>query len=181
MGMVTSASIDLAATPADVFRWLIEPKRLTQWLGASGAMPTDSSVLKAGFTAQSTMDAPGGAKWPTSLMIDEYSPPTSYSFTLTYPGGTAKTTYSLAATPTGTRLSVNADTDYASADNSKVDTAAAHESFLMRAYIHLAVAVVEHKLAKGELTGANESTQGAMQKGLEESLTKLKSLVEGAS
>jgi uncharacterized protein YndB with AHSA1/START domain len=178
MGIPTSATVDLKAAPVDVFRWLIEPARLVTWLGSSGAMPADSSVLKAGFTAQSTMTTPGGSQWPTSLTVDDYNPPALYSFTLAYPGGTAKTTYSLAPTATGTRLSVTGDTDYAAADTSGVDAAAAHESLFMRAYIHLAVAVVEHKLEKGGLPGVTESTQGAMQKGLEDSLAKLKSLVE---
>jgi uncharacterized protein YndB with AHSA1/START domain len=178
MGILTSATIELAATPADVFRWLVEPRRLTTWLGAAGAFPADPSTLKSGYTAQSTMPTPGGSTWPTTLTVNEYSPPTTLTYTLQYPGGEAKTTYALAATATGTTLTVQSDTDYASADNSGVDAFAATQSWLMRAYIHLAVAVVEHKLAAGTIPGVDESTRTKMQDGLDASLKKLKTLVE---
>jgi uncharacterized protein YndB with AHSA1/START domain len=181
MGILTSASIELAAAPADVFRWLIEPRHLTTWLGAAGAMPSDPSVLRPGYTSQSTMTTPGGSEWATSLTVDSYVPPTEFSYTLTYPGGQAKTTYALRATAAGTALSVHSDTDYASADNGRVDLAASTHPWLMRAYIHLAVAVVEHKLAAGTLPGINQSTQEKMQDGLNDSLKKLKALVEGSS
>jgi uncharacterized protein YndB with AHSA1/START domain len=178
MGILTSATIDLAATPADVFRWLVEPGRLRTWLGAAGAFPSDPSVLKSGYTASSTMPTPGGSTWPTTLTINEYEPPTTLDYTLTYPGGEARTTYSLEATAAGTTLSVHSDTDYAAADNSAVDAFAATQSWLMRAYIHLAVAVVEHKLAAGAIPGVDQSTQAKMQEGLDESLKKLGTLVE---
>jgi uncharacterized protein YndB with AHSA1/START domain len=181
MGILTSATIELTATPADVFRWLIEPRRLTTWLGAAGAMPSDPSLLKPGYTSHSTMKSPSGSDWATSLTVNTFVSPTEFSYTLTYPGGEATTTYALSATAAGTSLSVQSDTDYASADGGQVNSFASTQSWLMRAYIHLAVAVVEHKLAAGTLPGIDQSTQEKMQEGLNDSLAKLKTLVDGSS
>ena len=45
MGMQTNGRIEIAKPAAEVFRWLVEPEKLTAWAGGAGLMPADPSTL----------------------------------------------------------------------------------------------------------------------------------------
>jgi hypothetical protein len=67
MALVTHATVTIEAVPSEVFAWLIDPAKLTTWLGAPGGMPENASELHAGWTGSSTMAAPVGG---TDLTVD---------------------------------------------------------------------------------------------------------------
>jgi uncharacterized protein YndB with AHSA1/START domain len=67
MELVTHATVTIEAVPSEVFTWLIDPAKLTTWLGAPGGMPENASELHAGWTGSSTMAAHVGG---TDLTVD---------------------------------------------------------------------------------------------------------------
>jgi uncharacterized protein YndB with AHSA1/START domain len=68
MALVTPATVTIEAAPSEVFAWLIDPAKLTTWLGAPGGMPENASELHAGWTGSSTMAAPGRSR-PIGVQI----------------------------------------------------------------------------------------------------------------
>lgn len=109
MGMLTSARVDIAAPATDVWVWLVEPARLTRWLGGTGAMPEDSSVLQPGWST--TIDAPPVGR--VTLEIQEYVPPVRLRYRSVYAGGDAITTCTLTEGEGFTTLLLEGDTDWA--------------------------------------------------------------------
>ena len=176
MGMTTHASIEITA-PADVvFRWLIEPQKLTVWLGGAGAMPQDTSQLKVGYVGTSQIQAPGGGARDTVLRVTEYSPPTRFSFTMSYPGGTSTTAYTLSDHGGTTMLTVASETDMGATDTSALDSQLEHQPRLLRMFVRRQLRTMEKKLAHGDFDAA---TQQQIQSALDDSLAKLKSAIEG--
>lgn len=176
MSLKTSAAVEIAAPPAEVFRWITEVDKLTTWMGGAGAMPADSSQLKVGFTAQGTMPAPEGQR-ATTLTVTAWDPPASFGCTIAYPGGDSIALYTLAATPTGTRLELTGDTDWASMDRSALDREMDKQS---QAVQDLVDDQVEAMMARFTSGAFDSGTQAAMQKSVEDSLAKLKILIESA-
>ncbi|MEP6480186.1 MAG: SRPBCC domain-containing protein [Rhodoglobus sp.] len=177
MGMKTHAAVDIAAPIATVFAWLTEPKKLVAWMGASGAMPNDTSLLKPGFTATAPMPTPGQTREST-LTVTEISPPRSFAFTIAYDGGDSITKYTLSQTGAVTHLEIDADTDWAAPDLSKVEENLEGQSWVIRAFVHHQLTVAEHKLADG---GFDAQTQPYLQAALQQSMDKLKTVIEGGS
>lgn len=174
MGMPTLASVEIAAPRETVFGWLVEPAKLTEWMGGSGAMPADPSTLAVGFTAQGTMVAPEGQR-PTTLTVTEWEPPARFGCTLAYEGGDSISVYTLTETPTGTRLELRSDTDWAAPNSKAIDDALASQPDAMRAFAQNAI----DNAMKTFLAGAYDTmARDAMQKSVEASLAKLKKLVE---
>jgi uncharacterized protein YndB with AHSA1/START domain len=177
MGITTHSAVDIAAPATTVFSWLTEPKKLTAWMGGSGAMPEDASQLKVGFTATAPMATPGEAREST-LTVTEYDPPRSFGFTIAYDGGDATTKYSLAESGSITHLEVDADSDWAAPDLTRVHEGLDGQSWLIRAFIHHQLVVAEHKLAHGDF---DAQTKPYLQQALQGSMDKLKALIEGGS
>lgn len=176
MGMHTKATVDIAAPRDEVFRWLVEPDKLTAWLGGEGAMPADPSVLKVGYTATGTMPAPEGPRSNT-LTVTAWDPPSTFGCTITYAGGDSISLYTLTETATGTHLELTGDTDWAQADTSAAEHQLEGQDAASAALGRAALENMKKLLADGAW---DDLTRNAMQKSLEESLAKLKQLVEGA-
>lgn len=149
MGMLTSGRIEVAAPASEVFAWLIEPSKLTAWLGGSGGMPEDGSQLHAGWTGSSDASPVG----KVTVEIREYEPPTRLEYRSVYAGGDAVASYRLAEGDGVTTLSIEGDTDWARPEG----------------------AWVEEQLEHGTFDGM---AQPQMQQALESALQKLKALIE---
>ncbi len=170
MGMTTKAAIEIAAPREEVFRWITDHDRLVTWMGSAGSMPQDPSSLKVGFTAE----APGPSGTQT-LTVTAWDPPSAFGCTISYPGGDSIALYTLTATTTGTRLELSGDTDWGQLNDSGLEKALEGQSEEAKRAVHDQLAVLEQKLLDGEW---DTSTRAMMQKSLEQSLEKLKSLVE---
>lgn len=176
MGLTTAASIEISAPRDEVFRWLIEPEKLTAWMGGAGAMPEDPAQLRVGFTAQGTMPAPEGTR-ATTLTVTAWNPPSVFGCSIAYPGGDSNSTYTLEQTATGTRLTLASDTDWAQMDMSGLDKALESQPAETRDLVEDQIEAMVARFAGGAFDGP---TQAAMQKSVEGSLATLKSLIEKA-
>lgn len=174
MGLRTHATVSIAASAAEVFAWLVEPAKLTAWLGGAGGMPEDTSLLHEGWSTPSTMVTPGGSR-PINTTITDYRPPLRMSMTVTYDGGRSVSSYTLVERPGLTDVTVDADTDFAAADTSAVDAGLAGQPVLLRWLVHGWLSVMKWWVARGAF---DAMTEPAMNTALEESMTKLKALVE---
>ena len=172
MGMATLAQIEIAAPAAEVFRWLVEPAKLMEWQGASGAMPADTSVLGVGWSGQSEITGLGTA----TVTITGWTPPQIFDFTMSYPGGVSITQYRLTETVGHTSLSCASNTDWGQFDTSAVDAEMATKSAEQQAAMKSELEALEKKLADGAF---DDSTTKQMQDAVQASLAKLKGLVEG--
>ena len=59
MGMLTKGRVEIAAPAADVFDWLVDPVKLTAWLGGAGGMPEDPRDLHVGMEQHQRHPAAG--------------------------------------------------------------------------------------------------------------------------
>ncbi|HWH98433.1 MAG TPA: hypothetical protein VNS80_08720, partial [Pseudolysinimonas sp.] len=76
MGMQTNGSVEIAKPAAEVFRWLVEPEKLTAWAGGAGVMPADPSVLHSGFEASGPIPALAG---DAHMRIENWNPPLGFA------------------------------------------------------------------------------------------------------
>jgi uncharacterized protein YndB with AHSA1/START domain len=174
MGMQTSAQITIAKPAAEVFRWLVEPERLTAWAGGPGIMPADPSVLRSGFEASGPIPALAG---DAHMRIENWNPPLGFAVTMTYAGGDATTTYALAESGGQTTLTSSSDTDWGKPDLSEMEKQMAQQSPEIQAAMHHAIDLMNSQVGSGAY---DATAQAGMQSALEQSLAKLKSLVEAA-
>jgi uncharacterized protein YndB with AHSA1/START domain len=175
--MLTNARVEIAASAADVFDWLVDPVKLTTWLGGAGGMPEDSSVLEPGWTT--TTDNPPVGK--TTIEIVTWDPPRRLEYLTTYAGGDAHTSYQLAEGDGVTTLVCENDTDWARPEglwDSAVDAAVEGQPEGVHDAIEQQLDQMEDKLDAGMFDGM---AQGQMQAALDASLQKLKSLIEAAA
>lgn len=173
MGMQTSGTVEIAKPVAEVFRWLVEPAKLTAWTGSAGLYPADPSELREGFEATGTIPAMAGV---ATLRVRGWNPPLGYTVVMTYPGGDSTTTYELREAGGVTALTVRSDTDWGTPDLSAMDGQLAGQSPEVQAAMQQALELMTSQVG----TGAYDVTaQAGMQASLHESLVKLKSLVEG--
>jgi len=174
MGMLTSGRVEIAAPAADVFAWLVDPVRLTAWLGASGGMPDDVSQLRAGWT--STTETPPLGKVTVEMLA--FEPPTHLEYRTTYQGGDSIATYRLTEGEGVTTLTLEGDTDWARPEGSwdaALDTAMEGQSAEAHDAAEAELDKVEAKLDAGEFDGL---AKDQMQQAVDASLQKLKTLVE---
>lgn len=150
MGMTTKASIDITAARAEVFRWLIEPAKLTAW----------SSL--AHRARQSSRRG-----WAVRARCRKTRSPIR--------AGDSLSTYTLTETGAGTHLELASDTDWAAPDTSALDTAMAGQDAGVRQLVEAQLERMEADLAHGQF---DAGTQALMQKSVEDSLAKLKALIE---
>jgi uncharacterized protein YndB with AHSA1/START domain len=172
MGMQTSAQIVIAKPAAEVFRWLIEPEKLTAWAGGPGIMPPDPSVLRSGFEASGPIPALAG---DAHLRIENWNPPLGFAVTMTYAGGDATTTYALTESGGATTLTSTSDSDWGKPDLSAMEKQMAQQSPEVQAAMHHAIDLMNSQVGSGAYDAV---AQQGMQAALEQSLAKLKSLVE---
>jgi uncharacterized protein YndB with AHSA1/START domain len=174
--MLTKGQVEIAAPAKDVFAWLIEPAKLTTWLGTAGAMPEDASQLHVGWS--STTDIPPVGK--TTVEITSYAPPTELGCRTTYQGGDSITTYRLVEGDGVTTLTLEGDTDWARPEGAwegAMDAALEGQPADVKADAEAQLDKVEDQLEAGAFDGM---AQGQMQASLDASLQKLKTLVEAS-
>ncbi len=175
MGLQTNARVEIARPAAEVFRWLVEPEKLTAWAGSAGVMPSDPSVLAVGF--EHTGPVAGISGGEATMRVDAWNPPLSFGVTVSYAGGRASTTYALAETGGATTLTCASDTDWATPDLGAVEARIAAQSPEVQSVMQHAIDTMSAQLA----TGAYDAgTQAMMQSALEASLANLKALAEAA-
>jgi uncharacterized protein YndB with AHSA1/START domain len=175
--MLTSGRVEIAAPAAEVFDWLIDPVKLTTWLGGSGGMPEDASQLHAGWT--STSDNPPVGKVTVEMI--EYEPPTRLKYRSTYTGGDSVSGYTLTEGEGVTTLVLEGDTDWARPEGSwdaAIDKAMEGQSAEVRAAAEAQLDVVEDQLEHGAF---DDLAKGQMQQAVDVSLQKLKALVEAGA
>ena len=148
MGMKTSAQIQIAKPAAEVFRWLIEPAKLTAWAGGAGVMPADPAALHSGFEASGPIPALAGD---------------------------ATTIYTLSESGGATTLASSSDTDWGKPDLSELEKQAAQQSPEIQAAMHHAIDLMNQQVGAGAF---DATAQQGMQAALEASLAKLKQLAE---
>jgi uncharacterized protein YndB with AHSA1/START domain len=172
--MLTSGSVQIAAPAAEVWAWLVEPAKLTAWLGATGGMPEDTSQLAAGWT--STTDSPPLGK--VTVEIIGYEPHTRLEYRTTYTGGDSISTYRLAEGDGVTTLSLEGDTDWARPEgawDAALDSAMEGQSAAARDAAEAQLEQVEEQLEQGQF---DDLAKGQMQQAVDASLQKLKALIE---
>ena len=172
MGMKTSAQVQVAKPAAEVFRWLVEPAKLTAWAGGAGLMPADPSLLKSGFEASGPIPALAGE---AKMRIESWNPPLGFGVTMTYAGGDATTTYTLSESGGSTTLACSSDTDWGKPDLSEMDKQMAQQSPEIQAAMHHAIDLMNQQVGAGAF---DANAQQMMQSALEASLAKLKQLAE---
>jgi uncharacterized protein YndB with AHSA1/START domain len=172
MGMQTAGRVEIAKPAAEVFTWLVDPAKLTQWAGGPGLMPADPAALHAGFEASGPLPALAGE---ARMRIETWDPPLGYSVTMTYAGGNATTTYALSASGEQTTLTCTSDTDWGRPDLSAMEVQMAQQSPEIQAAMHHAIDLMNSQVAAGSY---DATAQQGMQAALEQSLAKLKALVE---
>ncbi len=172
--MQTNGRIVIAKPSAEVFRWLVEPEKLTAWAGGAGLMPADPTVLHSGFEATGPIPAMAGE---ARMRIENWNPPHGFAVTMTYAGGDATTTYALTESAGTTTLTSSSDSDWGKPDLSAMEAQLAQQSPEVQAAMHHAIDLMNSQVG----TGAYDAmAQSGMQAALEQSLAKLKSLVEDA-
>jgi uncharacterized protein YndB with AHSA1/START domain len=172
--MQTSAQIAIAKPAAEVFRWLVEPERLTAWAGGPGLMPADPAVLRSGFETSGPIPALAGE---AHMRVENWNPPFGFAVTMTYAGGDATTTYTLVEFGAATTLTSTSDTDWGKPDLSAMEQQMAQQSPEVQAALHHAIDLMNSQVGSGAY---DATAQAGMQTALEQSLAKLKSLVESA-
>jgi uncharacterized protein YndB with AHSA1/START domain len=170
--MQTSAQIVIAKPSAEVFRWLVEPEKLTAWAGGPGIMPADPSVLRSGFEASGPIPALAG---DAHMRIENFTPPLGFAVTMTYAGGDATTTYALTESGGATTLTSTSDSDWGKPDLSAMEKQMAQQSPEVQAAMHHAIDLMNSQVGSGAYDAV---AQQGMQAALEQSLAKLKSLAE---
>lgn len=172
MGMKTSAQVQIAKPAADVFAWLADPEKLTVWSGGPGLFPADPAELKSGFEASGPLPALAGE---AHMRIENWNPPLGFGVTMTYEGGDSSTTYTLSESGGTTTLTCASDTDWGKPDLSAMEQQMADMAPDVREMMKGALDMMNQQVGAGTF---DASTQAGMQTALEESLHKLKQLVE---
>jgi uncharacterized protein YndB with AHSA1/START domain len=172
MGMQTSAQITIGKPAAEVFRWLIEPEKLTAWAGGAGLMPADPAALHSGFEASGPIPALAG---DAQLRIENWNPPLGFAVTMTYAGGDATTTYALAESGGVTTLTSSSDSEWGRPDLSDLEKQMAQQSPEIQAAMHHAIDLMNSQVGSGAY---DATAQQGMQAALEHSLARLKALIE---
>lgn len=172
MGMQSSGAVEIAKPVDVVFRWLVEPEKLTAWTGGAGLYPADPSVLGEGFEATGPVPAMEGE---ATLRIRDWNPPLGYTAVMTYSGGDSTTTYELREAEGVTTLAVRSDTDWGRPDLSALEAQMAGQSPEIQAAMRQALDMMAGQVGAGAY---DATAQAGMQASLDESLAKLKALVE---
>lgn len=172
--MQTNGRVEITAPAAEVFRWLVEPEKLTAWAGGAGLMPADPGALRDGFEATGPLPMLAG---DARLRIDGWNPPHGFVVTMTYAGGDATTTYALTESAGVTTLTCSSDTDWGKPDLSAVEAKAAQQSPEVQAAMHHGIDLMNSQVGAGQFDAI---AQAGMQAALDSSLARLRSLVEAS-
>jgi uncharacterized protein YndB with AHSA1/START domain len=151
MGVLTSGRVEIAAPASEVFDWLVDPVKLTAWLGAADGMPEDAAQVHVGWS--NTTDTPELGR--VTVEITGYDPPHVLEYRTTNAGGDSLTTYRLVEGDGVTTVALEGDTDRARPAWDAED--------------------VGDQLQRGVF---DDLGQSQMQQALDASLQKLKALIE---
>jgi uncharacterized protein YndB with AHSA1/START domain len=179
MGIKTDASIEIDAPPETVFDWLTERDKLAKWTGvAPDYMPADVSELTAGFHGKGTLKAPDGPR-KAQFDVTDYEPPAKFGFKVTYEGGDSITDYRLTPTGSGTKLEIDADTDYARMGElpEQAEQQIENQPAWVKAMIHHQMHAMQHMMESGAMD-SNPMVKKGMEDATEQMLGKLKKLIE---
>lgn len=178
MGIKTEAEIEIEAPPEKVWEWITRRGRVAEWAGGDpDYMPTESSKLKAGYRGAGHFQTPDGPR-EIQFEVTAYEPPTTFAYRDTYDGGDQITTTTLEATGSGTRLRTSSDTDYA---KMAMPAAAVSQLEKLPGPTRKMIETMIHATAKTIEAGGwdrNPMIRKGMKKATEQSLEKLKQLVE---
>lgn len=105
----TMASVDIAAPPAAVFPWLIEPERLARWMGGfvSAEAITDGPT-RVGSRSRDVIEA-DGRRMVLETEVTELVADRRLAVHLRYDGGENDDRYDLEPVDGGTRLTYVSD------------------------------------------------------------------------
>ena len=173
--MITTSTIDIAASRETVFAWLVEPAKLTAWLGASTGFPEDPTQLAVGYTQTYAIATPGGQRDAT-FTITKYEPPAEFGSRLVYEGGDQLSSYRLTDHAGGTRIEVHADTDWGAWDLDAAEAEIAKLPADQQAIVRAQLEQAQAQLAAGAF---DENTKVQLQQALDGSMARLKQLAEG--
>jgi uncharacterized protein YndB with AHSA1/START domain len=170
--MQTNGRVQIAKPAAEVFRWLVEPEKLTAWAGGAGLMPADASTLRSGFDVSGPIPALAG---DARMHVENWNPPLGFAVTMTYAGGEATTTYALTESGGTTTLTSSSDSDWGKPDLGAMETQLAQQSPEVQAAMHHAIDLMNSQVGSGAF---DAMAQAGMQAALDRSLARLKSLAE---
>ena len=176
MGMLTHGRVEIAAPASEVFDWLIDPVKLTAWIGGSGGMPENAADLHVGWS--SVTDTPAGN---VTIELTVYEPPTALGYRSTYEGGDSISTYRLTEGEGTTTLVLEGDTDWGRPKggfDAVLDSAMAGQPDEVRQAAEVQLDALEERLEHGDFDSV---AQQQMQQSVDASLVKLKSLIEAAA
>jgi uncharacterized protein YndB with AHSA1/START domain len=178
MGIKTDVQIEINAPPTTVFEWVSQRAKVAQWAGADPTyMPSDNAELKMGYRGKGTMAAPDGQR-ELDFEVTSFDPPNVFSYTATYAGGDALTTYRLTPSGTGTTLDVASDTDYAKMAMPKEAEAQLQAvPKIFQAFVHHSLEKMEHQFESGSMDD-NPQIKAAMEAAAKAALEKLKGFAE---
>lgn len=107
--MRTAATIDIAAPPSEVFRWLIEPELLARWIGGfARAEPITEGPVRVGSRSRDVIEA-DGRRLVLETEITELVPDRRLAVHIRYEGGENDDAYDLEPVAGGTRLTYLSD------------------------------------------------------------------------
>jgi uncharacterized protein YndB with AHSA1/START domain len=101
--------VDIAASPSEVFPWLIEPDRLSRWIGGFvGSEAMTDGPTRVGSRSRDVLDA-NGRRLVIETEITEFIPDRRLGVHIEYDGGENDDRYDLEPVGTGTRLTYVSD------------------------------------------------------------------------
>ena len=153
-GQRSEASVEIAASPERVFEWLVDREKMAVWQQSPVEwLPDDRGELRAGYEGIEEVAIPtAGRAQPAGSEVEVtiYEPPRRFEFISRNQAFEANAGYTLEAVGAGTRVHTFADTRYLGSTD---------------------------QLA--EMPGVGERLRTMQQQGHEQSLARLKQLVEG--
>lgn len=108
MTHITTA-IDIAASPSEVFPWLIEPDLLARWIGGFvGSEALTDGPTRAGSRSRDVLEEKG-RRLVIETEITEFVPDRRLAVHIRYDGGESDDRYDLEPVASGTRLTYVSD------------------------------------------------------------------------
>jgi uncharacterized protein YndB with AHSA1/START domain len=179
MPLQTTRTIDIGASPQEVFTWLVEPDKLKAWTDSTSQLPADSSELHAGWKTKGSFQAPDGQR-EFDFEITASDPPRELAYVDTYAGGKATASYRLTETSDGTRLETAMSADTAAAPTTVPD--AVKEQIEQLPAMQRQMAEQQIAAAMQQMQGYDAATNPAAAQAwaakIDAELAKLKELVE---
>lgn len=179
MAITALGSIEIAAPAAQVFPWLTEREKLTQWVGGNQEMmPASSSELVVGYRGRARYPGPGGAEEEMELEVTAVDPPHGFSYRQTYAEGVTVVEYVLAESDGQTHVSGTSTTEWKTSGTDmfkqvedQIASLPAYAQEISRRQLEQVEQQMQH-------TDTNPAVEAEMNRRVAESLEKLKETVE---